>query len=112
MERLDGKGRAMRVYERCGMSTCTTGVNYGVVEWIKRNTQECGRVERTGSEEFVKVYESESEAPDRRGRPLGRWKDRVEEYLGERGIGGREVLKPLSPFFQALLFCYSPSPFP
>ncbi len=44
-----------------------------------------------GSEEFVKkVYESEREGPDRRGRPLGRWKDRVEEDLGERVINGRE----------------------
>ncbi len=36
--------------------------------------------------EFVKMYESELEGPNRRGRLLGRWKDRVEEYLGERGI--------------------------
>ncbi len=41
----------------------------------------------------MKIYESESEGPNRRGRPLGRWKDRVEEYLGERGINGRGVLK-------------------
>ncbi len=30
------------------------------------------------------VHESESEGPNGRGRPLGRWKNRVEEYLGER----------------------------
>ncbi len=37
------------------------------------------------SEEFVKkVYESELEGPNRRGKPLGRWKDWVQEYLGER----------------------------
>ncbi len=46
-----------------------------------------------GSEEFVKVYESKLEGPNRRGRPLGRWKDRVEEYLGERGVNGRGVGK-------------------
>ncbi len=40
-----------------------------------------------------KVYESELEGPNRRGRPLGRWKVRVEEYLGERGINGRGVLE-------------------
>ncbi len=36
------------------------------------------------SEEFVKVYESKLKGPNRRGKPLGRWRDRVEEYLGER----------------------------
>ncbi len=46
-----------------------------------------------GREEFVrKVNESELESPNRRGRPLGRWKDRVQKYLGERGIMGRECL--------------------
>ncbi len=39
-----------------------------------------------GSEEFVKkVYMSDSEGPNSRGRPSGRWRDRVKEYLGERG---------------------------
>ncbi len=41
----------------------------------------------------MKVYESEVEGCDRKGRPLGRWKDRVEKYLGERGFHGREVLE-------------------
>ncbi len=37
------------------------------------------------SEEFVKnVYVSEIEGPSRRGRPLGRWKDRVKEYISEK----------------------------
>ncbi len=39
------------------------------------------------------VYESESEGSNRKGRPLGRWKDRMEECLGERGINGRGVLE-------------------
>ncbi len=43
-------------------------------------------VEGMGSGEFVKVYESKFEGPCRRGRPLGSWKDRVEEYLGEREV--------------------------
>ncbi len=64
-------------------------VNCGVVERVKRNT-----VERMGSEEFVKkVSKSQLEGPNRRERPLERWKDRVEEYLGERGISGKGVLK-------------------
>ncbi len=31
-----------------------------------------------GSEELVNVYESKLEGSNRRGRPLGRWKDKVE----------------------------------
>ncbi len=48
--------------------------------------------ERMGSEEFVKkVYMSESVGPNSRGRPPGRWRDRVKEYRCERGAtrGGR-----------------------
>ncbi len=32
-----------------------------------------------------KVYVSEIEGPSRRGRPLGRWKDRIKEYVSEKG---------------------------
>ncbi len=46
------------------------------------------------SEEFVKVYESELEGPNKRGRPLGRWRDRATVYLEEKGINGRGVLEP------------------
>ncbi len=45
---------------------------------------------RMKSGEFVKVYESQLEGPNRRGRPLGRWKDRVEEDLGKRAINERK----------------------
>ncbi len=45
-----------------------------------------GYIERMNSEEFVKkVYMGEMKGPSRRGRPLGRWKDRVKEYMSERG---------------------------
>ncbi len=82
------------VHERCGMSTCANLVKCGAVEWLKRNTMKWfGHVERMGSGEFVKkVYESELKGPNRRGRPLGRWKDRV-ECLGERAVSGRGVLQ-------------------
>ncbi len=42
------------------------------------------------NEEFVKkeVYQSSVEGPNRRGRPLGRWEDRVKEYVSERGVRG------------------------
>ncbi len=47
-----------------------------------------------GSEEFVKVYESKLKGPNTRGRPLGRWKDKVEEYLGgEGGVNERGVFE-------------------
>ncbi len=40
-----------------------------------------------GIEEFVKkVYLSSVEDTNRRGRPLGRWADRVKEYVSERGV--------------------------
>ncbi len=32
-------------------------------------------------EEVVKVYLSSAEGTNRRGRPLGRWEDRVKEYV-------------------------------
>ncbi len=39
--------------------------------------------------EFVKkVYLSSVEGPNRRGKPLGRWEDRVKEYASERGVRG------------------------
>ncbi len=41
------------------------------------------------NEEFVKkVYLSSVEGPNRRGMPLGRWEDRVKEYLSESGVRG------------------------
>ncbi len=41
-----------------------------------------GYIERMGSKEFVK---SESGGPNSRGKPSGRWRDRVKEYMCERG---------------------------
>ncbi len=41
-------------------------------------------MERMENEEFVKnVYLNSVEGPNRRGRPLGRWEDRVKEYVKE-----------------------------
>ncbi len=34
------------------------------------------------------MYRSSVEGPNRRGRPLGRWEDRVKEYVSERGVRG------------------------
>ncbi len=40
------------------------------------------------NKEFVKVYLSNVEGPNRRGRPLGRWEGKVKEYVSERRVGG------------------------
>ncbi len=55
---------------------------------MKRSTLRWfGHTERMENEEFVKkVYLSSTEGPSRRGRPLGRWEDRVKEYVSERGM--------------------------
>ncbi len=72
------------------MSGRGSGVGCGVVEWVKRSTLRWfGHVERMGNDEFVKrVYLCSGEGTNRRGRPLGRWKDRVKEYVSERGVRG------------------------
>ncbi len=44
-----------------------------------------GHIESMENEEFVKkVYLSSVEGMNRKGRPLGRWEDRVKEYVSER----------------------------
>ncbi len=70
------------VYERCGMSGRGSGVGCGVVEW--EHLRWFSHIERMGNEEFVKrVYLSSVEGTNRRGRPLGRGKERVKEYVSE-----------------------------
>ncbi len=75
------------------MGSHANGVNCGVVEWVKRNTLRWfEHIERMETEEFVKeVYVSESVGPSSRGRPTGRWRDRVKEYMCQRCYtrGGR-----------------------
>ncbi len=56
---------------------------------MKRSTLKwLGHIERMENLEFVKVYESSVEGPYRRGRPLGRWEDKVKEYVSEKGARG------------------------
>ncbi len=87
MNRWDGVNNES-VNERCSMSRLGSGVGYGVVEWVKRSTlRRFGHIERVENEEFVKkVYLSSVEGSNRRGRQLGRWEDRVKEYVSERGV--------------------------
>ncbi len=58
---------------------------------MKRSTLRWfGHIERMGNEEFVKkVYLGSVEGTNRRGRALGRWKDRVKEVVSERGGRGK-----------------------
>ncbi len=58
-----------------------TGVGCNVVEWVKRSTLRWfGHIESMENEEFVKkMYLSSVEGPNRRGRPLGKWEDKVKE---------------------------------
>ncbi len=37
---------------------------------------------------LLRRYQSSVEGPIRRGRPLGRWEDKVKEYVSERGVRG------------------------
>ncbi len=57
---------------------------------MKRNVLRWfGHTDRMKNEEYVKkVYMSELEGVNRRNQPLGVWKDRVREYLSERGVRG------------------------
>ncbi len=51
-----------------------------------------GNIERMGTEEFAsKVYLSSVEGTNRRGRLLGRWEERVKEYVSERGVRGNRL---------------------
>ncbi len=62
-----------------------------VVEWVKENILRWfGHVQRMefNYELAKKVYLSSVEGSSRRGRPLGKWEDRVKEYLSERGVRG------------------------
>ncbi len=70
-----------------------SGVECGVVEWVKRSTLRwSGHIERMGNEEFVKqVYLSSVEGTNRNERPLVKWEDRVREYVNERGVRGNAL---------------------
>ncbi len=55
-----------------------SGVGCGVVEWVK------GWKMRN----WLRLYRSSVDGLNRRGRPLGRWKDKVKEYVSEKGVRG------------------------
>ncbi len=66
-----------------------SGVGCGGVEWVKMSTLRWfGHIERMENDFVKKVYWSSVEGPNRKGRLLGRWEDRVKEYVSERGVRG------------------------
>ncbi len=46
------------------------------------------RVPATHKDFVKKVYLNSVEGTNRRGRPLGRWEDRLQEYVSEREVRG------------------------
>ncbi len=75
--RWEGESSA-GVYESCNIGACEVVWSSGmgekeIIEVVWPYWED---------EEFVKkVYVSEIEGPSRKGRPLGRWKDKVKEYV-------------------------------
>ncbi len=71
VSRWDGLNKES-VYERCGMRGRGSGVECGVVEWVKRSTLRWfGHIERMGNEELVKkVYLSSVEGTNGGEGPL------------------------------------------
>ncbi len=76
------------MYDRCGMRERGSGVECGVVEWVKRSTLRWFATSKGWEMRNLLrcSYLSSVEGPSRRSRPLGRWEDRVKEYVGERGV--------------------------
>ncbi len=76
---------------------CVVGVGKkcGVVEEVKRQMLKWfGHVERMEEGRMTKrVYVSEIEGGNVRGRPPGKWRDRVQEYVRERGEGSLRSLE-------------------
>ncbi len=58
------------------------------------------------------MYVSENVGPNSRGRPLGRWRDRVKEYMCERGAarGGRAGSSKEGVFGQGEVETFLPWP--
>ncbi len=87
MTKWEGE-RNESLYERCGMETHANRVECGVMEWVKKkNTLRWfGHTEWMKTEEYVmKGYVNETVGPNSRGRLLGGWKDKLKEYVCERG---------------------------
>lgn len=86
VSRMDGMSNES-VYERFGMGHVSEGKKSGVVEEVKRQTLKWfGHMERMEESKMTRrVYVSEIEGGNIRGRPPVKWRDRVQEYVRERG---------------------------
>ncbi len=77
------------VYERFGMCHVGVGKKCGVVEEMKQQTLKWfGYMERMEENKMTRrVYMSEIEGGNVREQPSVKWRDRVQEYVRERGEG-------------------------
>ncbi len=94
VSRMDGMSNES-VYEHFGMCHEGEGKKCGVVEEVKRQTLKCfGHVKRMEEGKMTKrVYVSEIEGGNVRGRPPVKWRDIVQEYVRERGEGSLRNLE-------------------
>ncbi len=92
--RMDGM-RNKSVYERFGMCHGDEGKKRGVVEEVKQQTLKWfGHMERMEESKMTRrVYASEIEGGNVRGRPPVKWRDRVQKYVRERGGGSLRNLE-------------------
>ncbi len=86
MSRMDGVSNES-VYERFGMCHVGERKKCGMVEEVKRQMLKWfGHMERIEEGKMARrVYVSEIEGGNVRGRPPVKWRDRVQEYVRERG---------------------------
>lgn len=65
------------MYENSGLGIYAKGVKDGKVEWvIRKNLRWFGFTEMMNDKTVKKKSLGETKGPIRRGRPLGRWKER------------------------------------
>ncbi len=94
VSRMDGMSND-GVHKRFEMCHVGEGKKCGVVEEVKRQTlQWFGPVEQMEGGKITKrVYVSEIERGNVRGRPPVKWGDRVQEYVRDRGEGSLRSLE-------------------
>ncbi len=82
------------------------GKNCGVVEEVKRQTLKWfGHIERMEGKMTRRVYVSEIEGGSVKGRPPVQWRDRVQEYVRDRGEGSLRNLEQAWDRERWKLFC-------
>ncbi len=88
VSKMDGMSNES-VYKHFGMCHVGEGKKCGVVEEVKRQTLKWfGHMEQMEDCKMTKtLYVSEIEGGNVRGRPTVKWRDRVQEYVKERGKG-------------------------